>query len=94
MARNFVKPRKHETGRSVSTKTPYGVTSDMIVNEEDILKKVKIGDSQVLVKDDFGYFFVEKKAIDNGLACPIRYSERREQIHNSIMEEINANEEV
>jgi hypothetical protein len=94
MARKFVKPRKHETGRSISTKTPYGVTSEMVVTEEDILKKVKVGDSQVLVRDDFGYFFVEKKAIDSGLACPIRYSEKREQIHNSIMEEINANKEV
>lgn len=94
MARSFVKPRKHETGRSISTKTPYGVSSDMVVTEEEILEKVKVSESQVLVKDDFGYFFVEKKAIDNGLACPIRYSEKREQIHNSIMEEINANEEV
>lgn len=94
MARSFVKPRKHETGRSISTKTPYGVSSDMVVTEEEILEKVKVDESQVLVKDDFGYFFVGKKAIDNGLACPIRYSEKREQIHNSIMEEINANEEV
>lgn len=94
MARNFVKPRKHETGRTINTRTPYGVTSDMVVNDQEVLEKVKMGESQVLVKDDFGYFFVEKKAIDNGLACPIRYSEKREAIHNSIMEEINANEKV
>lgn len=94
MARNFVKPRKHETGRVINTRTPYGVTSDMVVSDQEILEKVKVGDSQVLVKDDFGYFFVEKKAIDNGLACPIRYSDKRESMHNSIMEEINANQKV
>jgi len=91
MAKNFIKPRKHETGRTISTRTPYGVTSDMVVDDQEVLEKVKVGKTQVLVKDDFGYFFVEKKAIDNGLACPIRYSDRREAIHNSIMEEINAN---
>ena len=94
MARNAMKIRKHESGRTINTRTPYGVTSDMVVSDQKILEKVKVSESQVLVKDDFGYFFVEKKAIDNGLACPIRYSEKREEIHNSIMEEINANEEV
>ena len=95
MAKNYIKPRKHETGRLINTKTPYGVTSDMVVTDEEILQKVKVCETQTLVKDDFGYFFVEKKAIDNGLACPIRYSERlRESMNLEVMEQINASEET
>ena len=33
MAKNFTAQRKHETGRTISTKTAYGITSDMLVND-------------------------------------------------------------
>lgn len=89
MARNFVKPRKHETGRSITTKTPYGVTSDMIVNDEEILSKLSIEDGQVLVQDDMGYFYADEKAIDSGLAYPVRYSDGRHVTNDQIMEVLN-----
>jgi hypothetical protein len=90
MAKNFVKPRKHETGRSITTKTPYGITSDMVVNDNDILSKVNIPDSCVLVKDDDGYFIVNKERINDGLACPLRYDiQYRHSMNQKIMEELN-----
>ena len=42
MAKNFIKPRKHETGRIITTKTPYGITSDMVVTDETVLAKVNV----------------------------------------------------
>lgn len=75
MAKNFIKPRKHETGRSITTKTPYGTTSDMLVTDENILSKVKIPGDTVLVKDDDGYYVTFKERVDNGLADPRRYSD-------------------
>lgn len=73
MAKNFIKPRKHETGRSITTKTPYGTTSDMVVNDDDILSKVDCPHGFVLVKDDEGYYLTNSSRIDSGLADPNRY---------------------
>ena len=42
MAKYFSTQRKHETGRTISTKTAYGITSDMLVNDENILNKVDV----------------------------------------------------
>jgi hypothetical protein len=90
MAKNFTAQRKHETGRTISTKTAYGITSDMLVNDENILKKVNVPDHCVLVYDDLGYFIVNKERVDDGLACPFRYDIMfRERSNNSIMENIN-----
>ena len=75
MAKKIYKPRKHETGRLVTTKTAFGITSDMVVNDNEILSKVTIADGMVLVKDDAGYFVVPKNRVDDGMACPLRYSE-------------------
>ena len=75
MAKNFIKPRKHETGRTITTKTPYGSTSEMIVTDENVLSKLELAADTVLVKDDNGYYVTFKDRIDNGMADPRRYSE-------------------
>jgi hypothetical protein len=41
MAKNLMKPRKHETGRTITTKTAFGTTGDMVVNDEKLLPKLK-----------------------------------------------------
>lgn len=85
MAKNFVKPRKHETGRLITTKTPFGTTSDMIVTEEEILNKVKVEDDCVLVKDDDGYYITYKNRVNNGLADSMRYDiSHREKVEKRI----------
>lgn len=74
MSKNRLKARKHESGRIITTKTPYGITSDMVVNDKDILS-VSVPEGSVIVKDDDGYFIVPKNRVDDGMACPLRYSE-------------------
>lgn len=75
MSKNRLKVRKHESGRTITTKTPYGITSDMMVNDENLLSKVSIPEESVVVKDDDGYFIVPKNRVDDGMACPLRYCE-------------------
>ncbi len=75
MAKNFIKVSKHQTGRSITTKTPYGSTSDMIVTDPDILSKVPVADNCVLLQDDDGYYITNKNRIDSGLSDPLRYCE-------------------
>ena len=90
MAKNFIKPRKHETGRIITTKTPYGITSDMVVTDEAVLAKVNVPEYCVLVNDDMGYFIVNRERVDDGLACPFRYDTMfRERSNEKIMEAIN-----
>lgn len=91
MAKNFIKPRKHETGRTITTKTPFGISSDMLVTDEEILSKVQVPEHCVLVYDDMGYFIVNKERVDDGLACPLRYDITfREKSNETILEKINA----
>jgi len=87
MAKNFIKPRKHETGRTITTKTPYGATSDMVVSDSEILSKLNIDDSFVLVKDDTGYYITPKNRVDSGLADPSRYELSQREI---VQEKISA----
>lgn len=90
MAKNFIKTSKHQTGRTISTKTPYGSTSDMIVTDESILNKISINTDCVLLQDDEGYYITHKTHIDNGMADPFRHSlEYRETILTQIMKELN-----
>jgi hypothetical protein len=74
MAKNFIKPRKHESGRTITTKTPYGTTSEMIVTNENIANLFSLEESQILVKDDEGYYYTSVDRVDNGLADPNRYN--------------------
>ena len=74
MAKAFKTP-KHTTGRIISTKTPYGSTSDMIVKDEQILSKVTVANNCVLLQDDDGFYITNKDRIDNGLSDPLRYCE-------------------
>lgn len=88
MAKNFIKSRKHDSGRTIATKTAYGITSDMVVQDEEIIAKVNLSVNSVLVQDDMGYFIVDKNRVNDGLACPARYSNNREEVNQTIMEMI------
>ena len=90
MARQMRTGKKHETGRTITTKTAYGISSDMVVTDETILSKVNVPDYCVLVYDDMGYFIVNRERVDDGLACPFRYDTMfREKSNEKIMEAIN-----
>ena len=73
MAKNTIKMRKHDTGRQITTKTPYGTTSEMVVNDSDLIEKMNIPSGCVLIQDDQGYYITKLNRIDNGLADPNRY---------------------
>lgn len=80
MAKKYYKAPKHSTGRVITTKTPYGSTSDMIITDEEVLKKIPVADYCILVKDDEGYYITHKDRIDSGLADPFRYCETYRKI--------------
>lgn len=80
MAKNFIKTSKHQTGRNITTKTPYGSTSDMIVTDEELLKKISIDENCILLQDDEGYYITNKNRIDTGLSDPLRYWQQYRQI--------------
>jgi len=89
MARQVRTGKKHETGRTITTKTAYGISSDMLVTDEDVLSKVSVPEHSALVQDDMGYFIVDRKRVDDGLACPLRYDSLwRERVNNEIMEKL------
>jgi len=86
MARQLASRVKHDTGRRITTKTPYGTTSDMVVADEDKLSSIDIPNGVTLVKDDIGYYFTPTNRVDNNLADPNRYSINRYEINKKIEE--------
>lgn len=80
MAKKIIKVPKHQTGRIITTKTPYGSTSDMIVSDAEILNKVRVADGCVLLQDDDGYYITSKNRLDSGLSDPLRYCQSYREI--------------
>ena len=74
MTRQIRTGKKHETGRTITTKTPYGTTSEMVVTDENLRGLFSLDVSQVLVKDDEGYYYTSVSRVDSGLADPNRYN--------------------
>jgi hypothetical protein len=79
MAKHIKMP-KHQTGRSVTTKTPYGSTSDMIVESVAEFKDLQLNDGQVVLQDDDGYYITERNRVDSGRADPNRYANPTKRI--------------
>lgn len=82
MAKKFFKPRSHETGTTITTKTPYGSTSDMVVDLDlyTIEENRVINDDEVVCKDDRGFYITVKSRIDTGLADPNRYASSKARV--------------
>ena len=71
---------RHQTGNSVTTPSWFGSRESMVVDHSEVQiggQYVALSESQVLCKDDNGYYVTEKKNLDSGLADPNRYSNRR-----------------
>ncbi len=76
-------PKKNESGHEVTTKSPCGSHTGMVVEPEEVepndeLYLVHLHHSEVVCKDDKGYYITLKSRLDNGLADPNRYDIRRE----------------
>ena len=77
MAKN---KKRHQTGNSVTTPSWFGSHKSMVVDHSDLQKEganIVLSESQVLCKDDRGYYVTEKNKLDTGIADPNRYSSRR-----------------
>jgi hypothetical protein len=73
MAKKQYKPRQHDSGIVITTKTPFGSHKEMVIaNTTDI----NLHEDQVICKDDRGHYITTKNRIDNGLADPSRYDSK------------------
>ena len=70
MAKYRPQSKGHESGREITTKSWFGSHADMVVEE--------LEDGKVACKDDRGTYTTYKTRLDNGLADPNRYSNKRD----------------
>lgn len=82
MAKYIYKAPKHITGSTVTTKTHFGTTADMVVDHSNIAfeNNPTIEDNQVVCKDDNGYYITFKNRVDSGLADPNRYNNTKSRL--------------
>lgn len=84
MAKKIYKPRSHETGTVITTKTAFGSTSDMIIdiNLYDVVDSQTIGlqPNEVICKDDKGFYITTKDRIDTKIADPNRYANEKNRV--------------
>ena len=83
MVKYRAKPIGHATGQVVTTKSPYGSHADMVVELEelqlgDLVELRDMEDYETVCKDDKGCYITHKARLDNGLADPNRYSNKRD----------------
>lgn len=82
MAKKVYKPRLHDTGTIITTKTAFGSTYDMLVdmNNYTIEDNRTLNDDEVVCKDDRGFYITFKNRIDNRTADPNRYANDKNRI--------------
>lgn len=76
MAKKYYKAPVHQTGHSITTKTHFGSTSDMVVDHNQYIldnNPITLQDNQIMCKDDRGFYITLKSRINSGLADPNRY---------------------
>lgn len=79
MAKKYYKAPTHNTGVTITTKTPFGSTSDMVIDHSkykyiDNNGPITLNDIEVICKDDRGFYITLKDRIDNGRSDPNRYA--------------------
>jgi hypothetical protein len=77
MAKKLFKPRTHDTGRIITTKTAFGSTSDMVVDTNKYLlnnEPVILAENEIVCQDDIGFYLTFKNRINSGIADPNRYA--------------------
>lgn len=80
MAKKYYKAPVHQTGTVITTKTPYGSTSDMVVDISKY-KDCLIQDDEVVCKDDRGFYITKKNRVDSNMADPNRYANEKNRLH-------------
>ena len=84
MAKKIFKPRLHDSGTIITTKTPFGSTSDMIVDLSlhSLIEggHIVIQPNEVVCKDDKGFYITTTNRIDTGMADPNRYANSKARL--------------
>jgi hypothetical protein len=82
MAKKIFKPRSHDTGTVITTKTAFGSTADMVVDMENytIEGDKQVSDNEVVCKDDRGFYITYKNRINTGIADPNRYANAKNRV--------------
>jgi hypothetical protein len=80
MAKKIFKPRSHETGTVITTKTAYGSTSDMVVDVSNYQESLNLSENEVVCKDDRGFYITLKNRIDSKIADPNRYANQKARV--------------
>jgi hypothetical protein len=85
MAKKIYKPRLHETGTVITTKTAYGSTSDMLIDLNNYTledgSSVVVAENEVVCKDDRGFYITFKNRVDSKLADPNRYANPKNRLN-------------
>lgn len=81
MAKKYYKAPIHQTGTTITTKTHFGSTGDMVIDhtkyryvENDGPIVLNEDMRAIVCKDDRGFYITFKDRIDSGLADPNRYA--------------------
>jgi hypothetical protein len=64
--------KRHETGRTITTKTMFGSHADMVVDHTSFDLTLK--ENEVLCQDGDRYYVTTRDRLDNGMADSRRYS--------------------
>ena len=64
--------KRHETGRTITTKTMFGSHADMVVDHTSF--GISLVENEVLCQDGDRYYITTRDRLDNGLADSRRYS--------------------
>lgn len=75
MRRPTTSKKQYDTSKIITTKTPYGTHSEMVVDSSEF--DVILKENEVLCSDEKGHYVTLKTRIDSGLADPNRYCNRK-----------------
>lgn len=78
MAKQTTSKKSHDTSVVITTPTPFGSHSCMVINSE--LVDAVIGLDQVVCSDQDGYYITMKNRLDTNLADPNRYANKSNRV--------------
>lgn len=78
MAKQTTSKKSHDTSITITTPTPFGSHSSMVVSLD--LVEAIIGPNQVVCMDQDGYYITEKNRLDTNLADPNRYANVKNRV--------------
>lgn len=78
MAKQTTSKKSHDTSVTITTPTPFGSHSCMVVSSD--LVEAIIGPDQVVCSDQDGYYITMRNRLDTNLADPNRYANKANRV--------------